>query len=130
MLRHRAAPARATSDVASLVEEVLIPRFMAEPIAPVAGGLLQEIVADDAHHGLVDLALEEAHRWLVHNQETFATCVGERAPWWAPDRLNERGHHPAAPRGGRAGSPTSAATPTTTRAQALDSLLRQLAETC
>jgi len=76
-------------DVASLVEEVLIPRFMAEPISPVAGGLLQEIVADNAHHGLVDLALEEAHRWLVHNQETFAEVVGERAPWWAPDRLND-----------------------------------------
>jgi uncharacterized membrane-anchored protein YjiN (DUF445 family) len=77
------------ADVASLVEEVLIPRFMAEPISPVAGGLLQEIVADNAHHGLVDLALEEAHRWLVHNQETFSDVIGERAPWWAPDRLNE-----------------------------------------
>ena len=77
------------ADVASVVEEVLIPRFMAEPVAPVAGGLLQEIVADNAHHGLVDLALEEAHRWLVHNQDTFADVVGERAPWWAPDRLNE-----------------------------------------
>ena len=76
-------------DVASLVEEVLIPRFMAEPLAPVAGGLLQEIVADNAHHGLVDLALEEGHRWLVHNQQTFSDVVGERAPWWAPDRLNE-----------------------------------------
>ena len=76
-------------DVAALVREVLIPRFVAEPIAPVAGGLLQEVVADDAHHGLVDLALEELHRWLVHNQETFADVVGERAPWWAPDRLNE-----------------------------------------
>ena len=76
-------------DVRSVVEDVLIPRFKAEPIAPVAGGLLQEIVADNAHHGLVDLALEEGHRWLVHNQETFADVIGERAPWWAPDRLNE-----------------------------------------
>jgi uncharacterized membrane-anchored protein YjiN (DUF445 family) len=76
-------------DVASVVEEVLIPRFMAEPISPVAGALLQEILADNAHHGLVDLALEEAHRWLVHNQETFSDVIGERAPWWAPDRLNE-----------------------------------------
>ncbi len=76
-------------DVASVVQEVLIPRFIAEPISPVAGGLLQEIVADDAHHGLVDLALEEAHRWLVHNQETFTDVVGERAPWWAPERLND-----------------------------------------
>jgi uncharacterized membrane-anchored protein YjiN (DUF445 family) len=76
-------------DVASVVEEVLIPRFMAEPISPVAGGLLQEIVRDNAHQGLVDLALEEGHRWLVHNQETFSDVIGERAPWWAPDRLNE-----------------------------------------
>ncbi len=76
-------------DVRSVVEEVLIPRFRVEPIAPVAGGFLQEIVADNAHHGLVDLALEEGHRWLVHNQETFSDVIGERAPWWAPDRLNE-----------------------------------------
>ena len=75
--------------VRSVVEEVLIPRFKAEPISPVAGGFLQEIVADNAHHGLVDLALEEGHRWLVHNQETFSDVIGERAPWWAPDRVNE-----------------------------------------
>ena len=76
-------------DVEALVEEVLIPRFMDEPISPVAGGLLQEVVADNAHHGLVDLVLEEGHRWLVHNQKTFADVIGERAPWWAPDRLND-----------------------------------------
>ena len=76
-------------DVASVVQDVLIPRFMEEPISPVAGGLLQEILRDDAHHGLVDLALEEGHRWLVHNQDTFSDVIGERAPWWAPERLNE-----------------------------------------
>ncbi|MCW2846437.1 MAG: hypothetical protein JWR90_411 [Marmoricola sp.] len=76
-------------DVESVVREVLIPRFMEEPISPVAGSLLQEILRDDAHHGLVDLALEEGHRWLVHNQDTFSEVLGERAPWWAPDRLNE-----------------------------------------
>ena len=105
--RHRARASGcagcATPTSPSLVEEVLIPRFMAEPISPVAGGLLQEIVADNAHHGLVDLALEEAHRWLVHNQETFADVVGERAPWWAPERVNDAGHHAAAPRGGPLG---------------------------
>ena len=92
-------------DVAAVVEEVLIPRFMAEPISPVAGSLLQEVVADNAHHGLVDLALEEAHRWLVHNQETFTDIVGERAPWWAPERLNDavtnRLHLEVGPLGGR-----------------------------
>src|SRR3954449_8544761 len=80
------------TDVAALVEEVLIPRFMAEPISPIAGGLLQEIVADDAHHGLVDLALEEGHRWLVHNAETFADVGGEGAPGGAPHPRNDAEH--------------------------------------
>ena len=48
------------------------------------------MVRDGAHHGLVDLTLEEAHRWLSENQETFTEIVGERAPWWAPTALNER----------------------------------------
>lgn len=76
-------------DVSALVTEVLLPRLRDEPIAPIAGSLLAEVVADDAHHGLVDLALEEGHRWLVHNQDTFTEVLGERAPWWAPERLNE-----------------------------------------
>jgi uncharacterized membrane-anchored protein YjiN (DUF445 family) len=77
------------SDVEALVAEVLLPRLMVEPISPIAGNLLAEILKDNAHHGLVDLALEEGHHWLVHNQETFTQVVGERAPWWAPDRLND-----------------------------------------
>jgi uncharacterized membrane-anchored protein YjiN (DUF445 family) len=77
------------SDVEALVADVLLPRLKTEPISPIAGNLLAEILKDDAHHGLVDLALEEGHHWLVHNQDTFAQVVGERAPWWAPDRLNE-----------------------------------------
>src|SRR5215210_4785368 len=43
--------------VAELVTEVLVPRFREEPISPLLGGLLSEMVRDDLHHGLVDLAL-------------------------------------------------------------------------
>jgi len=77
------------SDVEALVAEVLLPRLVSEPISPIAGNLLTEILRDNAHHGLVDLALEEGHHWLIHNQETFTAVIGERAPWWAPDRLND-----------------------------------------
>ena len=77
------------ADVEAVVAEVLIPRLVQEPVSPIAGNLLAEVLRDDAHHGLVDLALEEGHHWLVHNQETFAQVVLERAPRWAPDRLNE-----------------------------------------
>jgi uncharacterized membrane-anchored protein YjiN (DUF445 family) len=72
-----------------VVETVLVPRFREEPIAPILGTFVVEAVRDDLHHGLVDLALEEMHGWLIHNQDTFTDVLVERAPWWAPERLNE-----------------------------------------
>ncbi len=75
--------------VAELVESVLVPRFRAEPIAPLLGTFVVEMVRDDLHHGVVDLALEELHRWLLDNPETVHQVLSERAPWWAPPRLNE-----------------------------------------
>ena len=77
-------------DVASFVQDALIPRFVDEPISPIAGSLLHEVVADGAHSNVVDMLLEEAHRWLAGNSETFHDVVAERAPWWAPDSLNDR----------------------------------------
>jgi len=75
--------------IESLVRDALTPRFREEPIAPLLGGLLSEALRDDLQHGLVDLAVEELHGWLVENPETVAEVLGERAPWWAPPRLNE-----------------------------------------
>ncbi|MDP3892237.1 DUF445 domain-containing protein [Nocardioides sp.] len=79
--------------IAELVEAALVPRFRDEPISPILGSLLTEVVRDDLHHGVVDLALEELHRWLVHNPDTFTEVLSERAPWWAPPRLNEAVTH-------------------------------------
>ncbi len=75
--------------IESLVRDALTPRFREEPIAPLLGGLLSEGLRDNLHHGLIDLALAELHGWLVENPDTVAEVIGERAPWWAPPRLNE-----------------------------------------
>ena len=75
--------------IESLVRDALVPRFREEPIAPLLGGLLSEALRDDLQHGLVDLALTELHGWLMENPDTVAEVLGERAPWWAPPRLNE-----------------------------------------
>lgn len=113
--------------VAELVEDALVPRFLEERVAPLLGGLLAETVRDDLHHGLVDLALEELHRWLQHNQATFTEVLAERAPWWAPTRLNEavttRVHTEA-----MRWVADIRATPFHHARQALDSMLAQLAE--
>ena len=75
--------------VAALVTDALLPRFREEPVAPLVGGLLAEVLRDRTHHGLVDLALTELHDWLVDNPATFAEVLGERAPWWSPPRVND-----------------------------------------
>ena len=75
--------------IADLVTQALVPRFREEPISPLLGSALMEVLRDDLHHGVVDLVLEEMHRWLVDNPETFARVLGERAPWWAPPKLND-----------------------------------------
>ena len=76
--------------VASLVNDALVPRFREEPISPLLGGVLGEVLADRVHTGLVDVVLGELHDWLVENPDTVTELLGERAPWWAPQSVNER----------------------------------------
>ena len=75
--------------IEGLIRDALVPRFHEEPLAPLLGSLLEETVRDDLHHGLLDLGLEELHRWLVANPDQVAEVLGERAPWWAPPKLND-----------------------------------------
>jgi uncharacterized membrane-anchored protein YjiN (DUF445 family) len=74
--------------VEALLREAVFPRLQAEPFAPIVGGLLADAVADDLQRGLVDLALEELHAWLVENPDTVTDVLEERAPWWTPQALN------------------------------------------
>lgn len=78
------------SDVAAVVEEALIPRLKEEHLSPVIGQLMAEILNDDAHRGLVDLMMNELHRWLLHNEDEVTGIVGQRAPWWTPHWVDER----------------------------------------
>ena len=71
-------------DVTALLDDFLLPRLAREPFAPIAGSLLEGIVDDGVHNGLVDLTLEHLHEWLRENPGAFRAVVGERAPWWSP----------------------------------------------
>ena len=86
----RALVAIKDEDVRGFVEQSLLPRLVNEPLSPVLGQLLESVVADGAHHGLVDIALVEAHVWLRANEDAVASIVGDRAPWWSPAWLDEK----------------------------------------
>ncbi|MDX6278151.1 MAG: hypothetical protein QOJ72_2279 [Nocardioidaceae bacterium] len=78
------------SDVAAVIEEALIPRMKEEQLSPVVGQLLEEVLRDQAHRGLVDLAVDELGRWLAHNHDEVSALIENRAPSWTPQWLDKR----------------------------------------
>jgi uncharacterized membrane-anchored protein YjiN (DUF445 family) len=80
-------------DIDYLIRTELLPRLAEEPLAPLAGHLLSDVIEDGAHHGLVDLVLTEAERWLADNEPSFSAALRTRAPWWSPTWLDERVAH-------------------------------------
>ncbi|MEX1907745.1 DUF445 domain-containing protein [Janibacter sp. Y6] len=77
-------------DVEDFLTSLLLPRLAREPISPIAGSLLDSVVAHGTHAGLVDLGLDQVGAWLAENPEAFADVVGEKAPWWTPPWLDDR----------------------------------------
>ena len=87
----RAGLGRLSDDeVRALVQDFLVPRLVQEPVAPIAGTLLDGIVEEATHHGLVDLGLEQLRDWLADNPGTYAAVLGERAPWWSPPWVDDK----------------------------------------
>jgi uncharacterized membrane-anchored protein YjiN (DUF445 family) len=71
-------------DVQEILEHSLIRRLLEPPWGPPAGQLLDRIVRDGTHHRLVDLAIDETHRWLLDNDEVVLRVVRDQAPAWTP----------------------------------------------
>jgi uncharacterized membrane-anchored protein YjiN (DUF445 family) len=115
------------TDVAAVIQEALIPRLEEEELSPVVGQLLDEILRDGAHHGLVDLAVDELARWLDHNHDEVAALIENRAPSWTPQWLDKRVstwvHEQVVEFVAEIGR-----TPDHNARQALDSWLRELAQ--
>ncbi len=77
-------------DVRAVVDAAIVPRLREEELGTVAGQLLESVLADDAHRGLVDLALAELERWLVDHAGDVAAIIEQRAPTWTPQWLDRR----------------------------------------
>ena len=77
-------------ELRTLIEDVLLPRVRSEELSPLAGHLLERVIEDGSHHGLVDLAARELHAWLALHQDEVETIVRSRAPSWAPTWVNDQ----------------------------------------
>ncbi|WP_237565719.1 DUF445 domain-containing protein [Ornithinimicrobium cerasi] len=77
-------------ELRTFVENVVLPRVRKEPLSPVAGHLLERVVEDGSHHGLVDLFARELHAWLALHQDEVEGMLRSRAPTWAPAWVNDQ----------------------------------------
>ncbi len=71
-------------DVQDVIEQVLVRKLMERPIGPPLGTVLQGVLADGAHHRLVDLVCDRAYDWISANHDMVLRIVHERAPSWSP----------------------------------------------
>ncbi|GGK68361.1 DUF445 domain-containing protein [Ornithinimicrobium pekingense] len=77
-------------ELRTVIDDVVLPRVRREPLSPMAGHLLERVVEDGSHHGLVDLVARELHAWLALHQEEVEQIVRSRAPAWAPTWVNDQ----------------------------------------
>ena len=82
--------------VADLVTHALVPRFREEPISPLLGTTLMEVLRDDLHHGLVDLAVDELHSWLRRQPRDLHPGAGGAGAVVGAAQAQRRGHLAAA----------------------------------
>jgi uncharacterized membrane-anchored protein YjiN (DUF445 family) len=75
--------------VQSLLERTVLSRLADVPAGPPAGRLLEGVVADRAHHGLVDAVADHAVDWLHRHREDVEDLVARQAPSWSPRLVDE-----------------------------------------
>jgi uncharacterized membrane-anchored protein YjiN (DUF445 family) len=80
----------APEDMQAFVEQTLVPRMREEPLSPLAGHLLEAVVEDRAHRGVIDIATRELHSWLETHPDEVRAILYSRAPWWSPQWLDEK----------------------------------------
>ena len=76
-------------DVQEILEQALVKPIVDRQWAPPLGTLLGEVLADGAHHKLVDLVCDRAYEWVRGNHALVLRIVGERAPSWSPRFVDE-----------------------------------------
>jgi hypothetical protein len=97
--------------VLALLDEVVLSRLVERPWGPPAGRLLHRVVADGAHHKLVDVVVAQTHQWLATRTSSCAWCSSVPRPG---HRSGSTTGSPTAPTARPSGSsPMSPPTPTT-----------------
>jgi len=77
-------------DVQAVFGQAITRRVSAQAVAQPIGELLDRLVRDGAHRGLVDLVAVKAHDWLETHRDAVLRVVGEESPGWSPRFLDKQ----------------------------------------
>ena len=77
-------------DVQAVIEHAVTRRLAGIPVGPALGRLLDGLVRDGAHHGVVDLVVDNTHTWLLDHRQVVVDVVARQAPSWSPRFVDER----------------------------------------
>jgi uncharacterized membrane-anchored protein YjiN (DUF445 family) len=76
-------------DVQAVIEQVLVRKILEQPVGPPLGAVLERVLADGAHHRLVDLVCDRAYDWVTANHDMVLRVVHDRAPGWTPRFIDD-----------------------------------------
>lgn len=77
-------------DVHQLLVNLVGQRLESIPLAPLAGRVLEQILAGGRHEPLLDSALANLARYLATQGSAIREGVSGRSPWWLPDAVEQR----------------------------------------
>jgi uncharacterized membrane-anchored protein YjiN (DUF445 family) len=86
---HAAITVLRDEDIQAVLENALVKRLIEKPWGPPLGRLLGQLLADGAHHKLVDLVAERAYEWVRDNHGAVSRVVSRRLPGWSPKFVDE-----------------------------------------
>lgn len=75
--------------VRPVLTDLVRARVRETEVSAVLGRVLEEVLAEKSHQGLVDAAVRGSQGWLETNRHVVVDAVVSRAPQWTPDWVDE-----------------------------------------
>ncbi|QMU80068.1 DUF445 domain-containing protein [Streptacidiphilus sp. PB12-B1b] len=76
--------------VQAVIGEAVTRRAAAQPVAQPIGRMLDRIVSEGGHRGVVDLCVLRANSWLVEHRDTVIQTIAEETPGWTPKFIDRQ----------------------------------------
>jgi uncharacterized membrane-anchored protein YjiN (DUF445 family) len=75
--------------VQEVLEQIVVRQLLKRPWGPPLGRVLGGLLADRAHHRMVDMVCDRSYDWVRGNHDLVMRVVSDRAPGWSPKFVDE-----------------------------------------